>query len=244
MTISQMPVQHTYSRRLALSLAVAIALHGILVLIPIYRWLGHHPGEAAGSGGGTLPFAGSLLGTAVVIRTPQPIETAPSQDAAHDAQDDAASDPTDTPPTESVENLEDADLAVDLLPPNRIGGSGNEQGSEVESGVLSGSLRPLGGGGGVQLEMALVPKLNVQPDLHSQIVLKRKIEDEVIVQVLVDFDGYVLDHRVLRSIPRCPECTASAVEAALATVFPPPIHEGQSTQAWVTLSWLYNWRSE
>ena len=71
--------------------------------------------------------------------------------------------------------------------------------------------------------------------------LRNLLEDDgfsvatVVTQVLVDRDSFVVDSRVLRSIPRCPECTASAIDAARAWRFEQPVYEGEAVQAWVTI---------
>jgi len=218
-----------YSRRLMASLAIALALHGVLLLIPVSRWLAGRPGEAGGDFGGSRPSAAQLLGESIFIRTSPPtsnvatVASAPETSPVQESLDPIVT--ADTPrPTEPVEALDVGDLRVDLVPP-AAGATGAAAGSGME---LGGSLPPLGGGGGVPIEMALHPEVMVHPDPLTQIVVKRRIEDQVIVQVLVDRDGLVLDSRILRSIPRCPECTASAVTAASRCRFPRPIYDGEN----------------
>jgi hypothetical protein len=240
MSISQIAEPQSYSRRLVGSLGIALLFHGLLLLIPIYRWLGHDAGESAGIGGGRLPFMGTLLGASVVIRAPETPDVADAvQEAESPPADAPDAEPIPTPSTESTDPFDESELAVELMPPAHAGSSGDTGTDASMESALSGSLQPLGGGGGIQMEMDLIPERSVYPAPLNQIVLKRKIEDDVIVQVLVDVDGYVLDHRVLRSIPRCPECTASAVEAALGHVFPPPTFEGEPVQAWVTMEFHF-----
>ena len=61
---------------------------------------------------------------------------------------------------------------------------------------------------------------------------KRKIDDFVLLQVLVGPDGQVRDVRVLRSIPNCPECTESAVESARRSVYEPYVMQGRAVEVW------------
>jgi outer membrane biosynthesis protein TonB len=229
MSIAPLPTVHAYSRRLAVSLAIALFLHGLLLIIPFHQWMSSNRGEAGGVGGGSLPFVGTLLGSAVVIRAEQvaPVEQAAS-DAAATADNNAATEVTLTPEANTSVALDGADLAVEWMPP---AGSGMPGGTG--SKAVAGSLQPLGGGG-VELEMAMTPKQHVVPNLLRDIVIARNIKhEEIRLQVLVDTDGSVIDYRVLQSIPACPECTASAIEAAWGLVFQPPQYEGQAVRAWV-----------
>jgi TonB family protein len=235
MTASEMPAPSRYSRRLAASLVVALGLHVLLLWIPFTRWLGDRPGEVSGLGGGSRPFVGALMGTSITVRSPSPSPR----------EADIPAQPTPTEPTAAADaaaatspplSVQEVDLGLDELPPITMRGSPGGSGSRpATASRVGGSLRPLEGGGNARIEMAVEPRWTKQPDPHWDLILKRKIDDEVIVQVLVDRDGFVIDSRVLRSIPRCPECTASAIDAAREWRFEQPIYEGQPVQAWVTL---------
>jgi TonB family protein len=238
MTTFEIPAPSRYSRRLAVSLAIAVGLHLALMLIPFYRWLGDRSGESSGLGDGPRPFTGALLGTAISVRSP--LDT--PQDAESHTQPTPAQDPSSTQADVTNEPLSsrEEDLGLEDLPPVTLGGAAHRRDAEQAVGsVVGGSLRPLEGGGNAQIEMPVDVRISKIPDMPRDVILKRNIDDELVMQVLVDRDGLVIDSRVLRSIPRCPECTTSAVEAARAWQFEQPIYEGQHVQAWVTLRFRF-----
>lgn len=77
----------------------------------------------------------------------------------------------------------------------------------------------------------LRPRTIVHPRVPEKVIAKRKIDDAVLLQSLVGPDGRVLEVRVLQSIPRCDECTQSAIEAAERFIYEAP---GGDREVWTT----------
>jgi TonB-like protein len=91
-------------------------------------------------------------------------------------------------------------------------------------------------------EMALRPHNYVHPRIPKA-VSKRKIHDWVVVQPLVGGDGRVVQVRVLRSIPKCDECTESAIAAVEQFVYDAPAGAGGPVQVWTTpVEFLFSYK--
>lgn len=80
--------------------------------------------------------------------------------------------------------------------------------------------------GSSEISVAMRPRHIVHPRVPHEILRKRKIDDFVMLQARLAPDGNVLEVRVLRTIPNCDECTASALEAARQYRYDPPVQVG------------------
>jgi hypothetical protein len=75
------------------------------------------------------------------------------------------------------------------------------------------------------------PRIYVAPRMPEQ-VLRRRIDDFVMLKAKVGADGRVLEVDVLRTIPDCEECTSSAVEAVRRYVYNPPVLAPGESGVW------------
>jgi TonB family protein len=222
-------------RRLLLSLALALVAHLLLILLPMPALRGSwglHAGAGGGASRATSRFLdGALRGAEVAIELPSPI--VPPERVA-------------VPQPETIPEAPALDLAdvpepslliadsLRLVDPAAAGGvaaaaaSGDGSGTEG-SGDAAGA--PGGGVLAVPPELAVKPRVYVHPRIPDE-VGKRKINDYVLIQVLVGRDGRVRDVRVLRSIRDCEECTQAAVEAARRLQFDPQSLDGRLIEWW------------
>jgi TonB-like protein len=91
-------------------------------------------------------------------------------------------------------------------------------------------------------EMALRPHNYVHPRIPKA-VSKRKIHDVVVVQPLVGGDGHVVQVRVLRNIPKCDECTESAIAAVQQFVYDAPAATSGPVEVWTTpVEFLFSYK--
>ncbi len=241
-----------HRRRFAGALVLALAFHASLGLLPFPRFSGSW-GLQGGSGGGAARGvreafqAGALQGTEVTLLVPP-------------APEPVAPAAADTPP-EPVPEEPDAEIAVVETPPSEPATSTAAPSDSRETGPAAASLGAAGtphpgdapgqgergegepGGGLVPtgpIEMELgSPRLYVHP-ATPDVVRKRKINDEVILRLLVGTDGLVRDVRVLRAIPNCDECTQSAVETARQFRYAAVTMHGRPVEVWTTWTCTFN----
>ncbi|MFQ5599634.1 MAG: energy transducer TonB [Candidatus Krumholzibacteriia bacterium] len=245
--------QRGYTRRLAVSACAALCLHVCLTLLPLPGLRGPlAPHEGAGGGASSALLSrfldGALRGAEVTVLQPEPAIPAPAA-APAPAQPET---PVPEPPIEPDLARLEVELIEDSLPvyePDRPAletaaqGSGDSgvtavaarDGVDAHAGGQAGDTETWGGGGGGEpLEMPLRPRVLVHPHVPRKVVRKRKIDDFVLLQVLVGTDGGVRQVRVLRSIADCQECTQNAVEAARQYRYNPPMFEGRLVEVWTT----------
>ncbi|UCE02404.1 MAG: TonB family protein [Candidatus Latescibacterota bacterium] len=226
-------------RRLALSLALALVAHLLLILLPMPALRGSW-GLQGGAGGGasraTSRFLdGALRGAEVAIELPAPIAPAervpvpPPQTTPQAPRLDLADVPE--PALVIADSLRLVDPAAAAAAAGGIASAAAiGDGSESEgSGDATGA--PGGGLLAARPELAVKPRVYVHPRIPDE-VGKRKINDYVLIQVLVGTNGRVRDVRVLRSIRDCEECTQAAVEAARRLQFDPQSLDGQLIEWW------------
>jgi len=148
--------------------------------------------------------------------------------------------PADPPPTE---------VTVETTAPPITAAIGSSSPSDFDHGAGSETAGPGGGsnaGGGSQSGTApgmqiLSPRFTVHPRIPD-VVVRRKIDDFVMLELLVGTDGRVELVRVSHAIDRCEECTASAIEAARKFEYEPPMLDGRSARAWTTFSFTFTFR--
>jgi TonB family protein len=213
--------------------ALVLALHCGLALLPLPPSDGSSGrsadpaaagGAPSGAGGASLTLVDLQLsrGTSLdpgldVPTAPTPVEPVPEPVVVPSAA------PADAPPVATLAGGEPSGAAAG-------GQAGAADGSEAGGGA-GGSLAGPGAAGGSQL-LALRPRVWVHPLVPEKIMRKRKIDDFVLLQVLVGIDGRVRDVRVLRSIANCEECTQSAIEAAQQFRYEPPLVAGRPAEVW------------
>lgn len=120
------------------------------------------------------------------------------------------------PPPPPFTDLDEQDLAWTLADP-QSGGDDDFRPQAPETSI----------------ELALKPKIWVHPVIPRQ-AYKRRIEDAVILQCLIDPSGRVQRVRVLRGIPNCTECTKNARLAAERMVYPAPPRAPHIREVWTT----------
>jgi outer membrane biosynthesis protein TonB len=113
-------------------------------------------------------------------------------------------------------------------PPAPAGGSpdGSASGPGSGSEVGDGAGAVLPGTVGLQPRVLVVHRT-------PKLVEQRRIDDAVQLEARVGTDGRVLEVRVVRHIPDCEPCTASAVEAALQYVYDPSIVPAGASDVWI-----------
>ena len=83
------------------------------------------------------------------------------------------------------------------------------------------------------IELALAPRVWVHPRIPRE-AAKRRIDDAVVLQCLLDASGHVQRVRVLRGIPNCHECTTNARLAAQQFVYNAPPRPPHIREVWTT----------
>jgi protein TonB len=153
--------------------------------------------------------------------------------------------PEPTPPRETPALMPQAVMPADLVPPTlaQREGGGSETGSDLgvpegmEGGVPEGQVGGLPGGvvggviggrlGGVLAvrDYDRAPRLlrSVKPSYPQEAFVK-KIQGVVLLEILIDADGRVVDARVLRSIPLL---DAAAIAAVRQWLFQPAVKQGR-----------------
>lgn len=219
-----------YARRMAWCTALVLALHCGLALLPMPPSDGSSGSSAdpaaagsapPGAGGASLTLVDLQLSRGTSLHASRDVPPAPVEPVPEPAVVPSAA-PAETPPV--------AELAVGEPSGSPGGAAGAADGAEGAGGA-GGSQAGPGAGGGSQ-PIALRPRVYVQPHMPEKIMRKRKIDDFVLLQVLVGIDGRVRDVRVLRSIANCEECTQSAIEAAQQFRYEPPLVAGQPAEVW------------
>lgn len=220
------------TRRLLGSAGLAVALHVLMFLLWLPILLPYLPHAAPGSSAdpgdaGIASFvSGALQGAEITLQAPPALPGVPAPEPV--VQLDGR---TPVTPPESGPATPPAAAAA--------GGTHSTAPGPSTSGSLPGAGLANGGGAGdgdvsgaVPVEMALRPRVYVQPRVPEDIVRKRKIDDFVLLQVLVGTDGSVRDVRVLRAIANCNECTQSAVETARRYRYEPVTIDGRLVEMW------------
>ena len=215
---------------------LAVALHALVLVFLLPVLLPHRPRPSSpGTGPGDPALsrflAGALEGAEIALRDPPAPDTPPA-----------------TPPATPTPAMPEPVAVVE--PPFTAAPQASSSGSSAPSGAVADTeTRPAaagGAGGGaaagsgphgdgsadVPAEMALRPRVYVQPAIPEDIVRKRKIDDFVLLQVLVGTDGAVRDVRVLRGIANCSECTESADATARRYRYDPVTVDGRLVEMW------------
>ena len=240
-------------RRWFVALAAAVAFHASLGLLPLPRFSGTW-GVRGGDGGGaarglqTRFATGALQGTEVTVLSPPSAVAAPQppnrppQPPVHDPEpeiavpEEATSEPEPTPSHPNTGTHE-------ALPATGAAGApGDPSPGEAPGDAVSGHGNRGGGivpRGPIELELG-TPRLWVHP-VMPEVVRKRKIRDDVILQLLVGTDGLVRDVRVLRAIPNCEECTRNAIAAARRHRYEAVSLDGRPVEVWTTSTFTFTY---
>ncbi len=229
-------VAATGRRRMTGAAAGSLALHALLLLLP-FSLLRHGTNAAPGSHGASPNamsgsfFAAALHGSEVTVLTQQPeVIAAPSTEP-----------PVIVPEEMTKEEVEEvlSEVTRDQAPSNPSGvatpgvegspGSGTDGTAGAGDGGTGGDPVAASGPPG---EVAMPPRVYVHPRIPYEIVRKRKINDYVLIQVLVSTDGSVKDVRILRAIANCEECTRNTVDAARSMRYNPVLVDGRAAEVW------------
>lgn len=225
-----------YARRLGAAIAAALALHAAawflpsprrdappLVIPDTFHGIGlidvlMAAGEAAGAATATSEVTAENTDPPAPI--PVPIEqpaTEITEPTSHPIETAIASSPS---PTGNANVAGAANVAS---------GSGSDAGSDSLGGAEPGS-------------QILQPRFTVHPHVPDA-VRRRKIDDFVMLELLVGTNGRVENVRISHPIEHCEECNASAVEAAFKFEYEPPMHAGRSVRAWTTFRFAFTYRN-
>ena len=146
----------------------------------------------------------------------------------------AAPEVPQPPPPAAAESVHAAPVASDV---SAVTAQGPVADSSTAARMPQNPDAALGPG-----EMALRPHNYVHPRIPKA-VSKRKIHDVVVVQPLVGGDGRVVQVRVLRNIPKCDECTESAIAAVQQFVYDAPAATSGPVEVWTTpVEFLFSYK--
>lgn len=221
------------NRRLLGAAGTAVALHVVVFLVLLPVFLPYVPAAAPGPNadlgdtGAANFLASALMGAEIALQTPPSALAVPEPVVQPDAR----------PPVEPAESVPEPSTTTTVAAPatDRPAASQSPAPGNGTSGGDPGAGTAGDGARGeavVPAEMALRPRVYVQPRIPEEIVRKRKIDDFVLLQVLVGTDGSVRDVRVLRAIANCDECTQSAVETARRYRYEPVTIDGRLVEMW------------
>ena len=226
----------TGRRRMTGAAAGSLALHALLLLLPFS--LLRHGMNAAPGRHGTSPnpftgsfFAAALHGSEVTVLAQQPEAIAPPSTAPSVV----------VPEDVTKEEVEEIESEVTRDQGHSNPSAAPTPGVEGSPGDGTDATAGAGDGGtgsdpvaesGPPGEVAMTPRVWVHPSIPYEIVRKRKINDYVLFQVLVDTDGSVKDVRILRTIANCQECTQNIIEAARRLHYNPVLVGGRAVEVW------------
>jgi hypothetical protein len=210
--------ERPYARRLAIAGVASGLLHAALFLLPSPRPakpVFELPIDFDGLG-----LIEAAIATGSDASAVEPAPDSPDVSAAIEGQ----------PPVEPVSHSEPEPSAVS--DPSTASSSADSGPGGAGAGPAAGETGDPGFQGGIAPgTQALTPRTWVWPRTPD-VVRKRKIDDFVMLQVLIGIDGRVLDTVTLHTIPDCDECTAAALEAARKFEFEPPTFAGRAAQVW------------
>ena len=233
----------TERRRMTGSLVTSVALHALLLLLPFSLMrLGTVPapgrhGQSASAGTGSF-FAAALHGSDVTVLAPATVAIAPPPAeppvSIEEVVPQEEVEEIDSENRRDVENAGPAGATTTVGPSTTLGvagspGTGTDPTAGAgDGGTCSDPMAERGPPG----EVAMQPRVYVHPRVPDEILRKRKINDYVLIQVLVSTDGSVKEVRILREIADCQECTQVTVDSARRLHYNPVLIGGRAAEVW------------